>query len=477
PLLARKPSASGLKSSPGAVKNQRTSKTSQKLVVLPSAPQTKPLPEEDDPHGYETDAGIVKERKNEGERMSKEQRKKAGFKRLTAYCVAESFNMKLLASFLRREHNVVPRMFDDAFYAMYHLPLLPGYSLHTNLRSSAFATSSDETDPLYQLSEAEELGYQGTYFTSNSVEQRRLDGYMTGGGSPDHTPLISVSYEDAPLIQQPREDHDNNCPPPKASQSSNVTRKKKRRTSKAEPPVDYSSVAEAVFFSYGVTVFFGFTENQEIGILEDVKRAGVMKRKMTEDDWEVEECHFVYDPLIAYPRIYNDFFTFKTHSHLLKVAVSHALAQSTLLSYYETLSARILSNPEIRSIPKRMATEGGLKLRRMQALKMTGKLFKLRRDVNLVSNVLDVPELFWSEASLKGLYDAVREYMEIGPRVHVLNEKLAVVSDLLDAIHDHLNNNAMERITWVIIWLIVVACLVEFGEVVARLVLHATTKS
>ena len=60
-----------------------------------------------------------------------------------------------------------------------------------------------------------------------------------------------------------------------------------------------------------------------------------------------------------------------------------------------------------------------------------GKLFKLRRDVNLMSNVLDIPELFWSEASLKGLYDAVREYMEIGPRVQVLNEKLAVVSDLV----------------------------------------------
>jgi uncharacterized Rmd1/YagE family protein len=51
--------------------------------------------------------------------------------------------------------------------------------------------------------------------------------------------------------------------------------------------------------------------------------------------------------------------------------------------------------------------------------------------VNLVSNVLDVPELFWSEASLGDLYEAVREYMEIGPRVTVLNEKLAVASDLV----------------------------------------------
>lgn len=50
--------------------------------------------------------------------MNKEQRKKAGFKRITTYCVAESFKMKLLASFLRREHNVMPRVFDDALYVV-----------------------------------------------------------------------------------------------------------------------------------------------------------------------------------------------------------------------------------------------------------------------------------------------------------------------------------------------------------------------
>jgi len=81
-----------------------------------------------------------------------------------------------------------------------------------------------------------------------------------------------------------------------------------------------------------------------------------------------------------------------------------------------------------------MALSGSLKLRRHEALKMTGRLFKLRRDVNLVSNVLDVPELFWSEASLKELYDAVREYVEIKPRVQVLNEKLSVASDFVSSL-------------------------------------------
>ena len=91
----------------------------------------------------------------------------------------------------------------------------------------------------------------------------------------------------------------------------------------------------------------------------------------------------------------------------------------------------MLSSPLTLSIPKQLAESGALRLRRNEALKLTGRLFKLRRDVNLVSNVLDVPELFWSEASLKELYDAVREYMEIQPRVEVLNEKLGVASDFV----------------------------------------------
>jgi len=62
---------------------------------------------------------------------------------------------------------------------------------------------------------------------------------------------------------------------------------------------------------------------------------------------------------------------------------------------------------------------------------------------------------------LKELYDAVRDYFEIGVRVEAGNERLGVASGFLEAIHDHLNNSAMERITWIVIWLIVVAILVE----------------
>lgn len=107
-------------------KAQRTSKTTQKLVLLPSAPQTKPLvPDEDGDLtlGFETDGG-VREYKSAPERMTKDQRKLAGYKRITAYCIAESFKMKLLSTFLKREHNVSPRIFDEALYAVCALRLM-----------------------------------------------------------------------------------------------------------------------------------------------------------------------------------------------------------------------------------------------------------------------------------------------------------------------------------------------------------------
>ncbi|EPT00621.1 hypothetical protein FOMPIDRAFT_1023730 [Fomitopsis schrenkii] len=397
--------------------------------------------------------------------MSKVQREKAGFKRITAYCVADEFKTKLLASFLKREHNVQPRVSDEAMYVIYYLPLLPGYGPQSNIRSSAAPTSSGSEDPSTWLSEAEEVGYQGTYFDSapESGVIPSQDGYMST--SPLLTGLVPPT-----VVLSPAE------PPAGPSSLKKKQKRRKGLTSqeRGSEPLNGEDYAEVIFFAYGVVVFFGLTEQQERGVLEDVERAGVMRKKFGEDDWEIEECHFANDPNIAYPRIYNDFFTFKTHSHLLKLSVAHALAQSTLLAHYETHATRILSSPRTVSIPQQLASTGALLLPRKEALRLTGRLFTLRRDVNLVSNVLDVPELFWSEASLKALYDAVREYMEIGGRVQVLNEKLAVAEDLLQAIHDHLNNNAMERITWIIIWLIVVACLVEMGEVIARLVVHAT---
>lgn len=173
------------------------------------------------------------------------------------------------------------------------------------------------------------------------------------------------------------------------------------------------------------------TESQERDILQDMVNAGVVVRPLHPDSREMEQCHYGQDSNIPSSRILNDFFTLKTNSHYLKLSLAHALAQSTKLSAFEELTLGVLDSAS--TIPKELAATGTLALDRRQAIRLTGKLFKLRVDVNLVSNVLDVPELFWSEAGLKALYDAGRDYFEIGARVQTLNERLAVAGDLLDS--------------------------------------------
>ena len=60
--------------------------------------------------------------------------------------------------------------------------------------------------------------------------------------------------------------------------------------------------------------------------------------------------------------------------------------------------------------------------------------------------MLDVPNFFWdSEPTLHPLYAAVREYLEIKPRIQVLNERCRVFLDLAEILSDSIADNKMSR--------------------------------
>jgi uncharacterized Rmd1/YagE family protein len=60
--------------------------------------------------------------------------------------------------------------------------------------------------------------------------------------------------------------------------------------------------------------------------------------------------------------------------------------------------------------------------------------------------MLDVPNFFWeSEPTLYPLYIAVREYLEIKPRIQVLNERCQVFLDLTEILSDSIADNRVSR--------------------------------
>ncbi|TIA90704.1 hypothetical protein E3P99_01447 [Wallemia hederae] len=485
----------------------RTSKLTQKHVLLPVEIQTRPLP--NDAHKRPPTAAEqqqqeeIEARFRMAERMGKEERESEGYNRLTAYAVGERYNMKMLAAFTKREHNTWARQYDEAVYTVYHLPLLPGYSATTSIRSSAPLMSPGGGSIIDQYEEADELP-QHADIDHHHQHDHEYDDMSHSPPRIDNDGFIKEGVGASDVDQHQHEqldqhvDHSSHpstvsSPSPDdvavhADMKNKPSHKSKRRWKRELESVN-DTVAEVIHFDYGVSVFYNMTESQERDVLSDMVNAGVVVRPLSPEKREIEQCHYGQDSNIPSSRILNDFFTFKTNSHYLKLSLAHALAQSTKLSAFEQVTLDVLDSAS--TIPKELAATGTLALDRRQALQLTGKLFKLRVDVNVVSNVLDVPELFWSEAGLKALYDAGREYFEIGARVQTLNERLAVASDLLDSgylvavlctylhishcsvIHEHVNEQGMSRITIIIIWLIVIACLVAVGEVGARLALHA----
>ena len=56
--------------------------------------------------------------------------------------------------------------------------------------------------------------------------------------------------------------------------------------------------------------------------------------------------------------------------------------------------------------------------------------------------------------------DYLIAYLEISQRTKILNDRVNVISDLLDMLRKDIGVSNMRRITWIIIWLIVVAVFV-----------------
>lgn len=441
----------------------RTSKTSQKLVLIPDETQ-----ERDSSNPLKN---IV--RTTRYQRVSSKSRddKREELQRVTAYNVADGFNLALTSKFLKQTHDVSPRLYDECLYVPYCLPLLPGKDGFRIKSNISRRTRGGKTliESLIDSSERRDHHYE-YYSGVETVEDMNNNYELDEGGissnvdpsnTPDHLPNPSTSN---PFVFDPSE--------PQFFAEENITDDKNT----SEPSqhdgklLIYQQHSEVFIFNYGVIVFWNFTEIQEKNILGDIAFSSyknMVIRPLDEQDIEIESFHFEYDMETERPRIFNDIITLRSGDHLTALTLSHAIAQSVKLSRFESRIVPIFGT--VSKLPKRLALRGSLGLTREHLLKKSGKLFKLRVDVNLSSSVLDTPEFFWSfEPSLHSLYAAMREYLEIDPRVQVLNDRCKVFLEFFDICVDSVTERNMARITWWFIVTIFLSVLVSIIEILVR---------
>ncbi|OLY78030.1 Sporulation protein RMD1 [Smittium mucronatum] len=163
--------------------------------------------------------------------------------------------------------------------------------------------------------------------------------------------------------------------------------------------------SEAFIYDYGVVVLWGMSKPQELEFIQEISHfaSGFLKP----EDQQTEEFNFFYGASNLHQIIYNDVIMLRDPgNYMVKIAISHAIAQSSKISLFEELVDDTID--ETKHIPQTLATTGIVKLGRKDISKKIGQLFILRVNVSLVSNILDTPEIFWSEPNFQPLYIAFK---------------------------------------------------------------------
>lgn len=368
---------------------QRTTKVSEKLVLIPDAPDDDDIDDEDaalldgenererrrlleqeeDRPLRDVELDVLKKRggirgKSYAERLPKRQRAEK-VSRLTAYCTAEGFKLKSTAEFLRMKHEAKTKLYDDCLYVVYHLPLMSGiegYRVRSRPILKTPGTGKTVLDLEIERSERRDHHYGYTEDYSSSP--------MSPTAAANLHPISSNgSDERVGATDTHPADHNPISP-----------------INRLAP--DAKNFAEMFVFSYGVVVFWNFTERQEKDILGDLtfaeseKGGSLVTRPFDPNDYETEEFHFEYSSEIKHPRIFNDMITLLPRSdHMVKLGISHAVAQSTKLCSFEERMSQTMQ--EALPVPKTMATTGNLNMGRDDIVKILGRLFKSRVDINL----------------------------------------------------------------------------------------------
>lgn len=374
----------------------RTTKVSEKLVLLPETVDeggddddaagvvlsSAAVGEEDRPLRDE-ELDVLRKRggvrgKSYAERLPKVKR---GDKvaRLTAYCTAQAYKLKATSEFLKKKHEAKTKLYDDCLYTVYHLPLLQGidgYRLRSRPILKTPGTGKTVLDLEIERSERRDVheGYYDEF--AYSVRGQDHEAEHEHGASPsehDGGRLHQTGSEDRGRELERYLDDDQGA----------------MANNPINPLVpDAKNFAEMFVFSYGVVVFWNFTEHQEKDILADLTFAenetgtSLLTRPLEQSDFETEEFHFEYSSNLKRPRVFNDMITLLPRSdHMVKLTISHAIAQSTKLCFFEERMSETMQDAQ--HVPKRLALTGELNMTRTEIVKILGRLFKSRVDINL----------------------------------------------------------------------------------------------
>ena len=288
---------------------QRTTRTAQKLKLLPNPEQAEEDADEESGRDVYSQFTRIKDptARRDAARLGKDDRAK--LPRVTAYCTASSYQIDDLVRFLKgrtKTKSSNAKVFDECIYSPY---------TYRREGSGSRRRSSGNPEPPEQVVSQPIRRYSdGAIEVEENQERRREDlidlqtqvqtqagdtTLETGQPSQPLNPVDSEAMHGTPIEGRPM-----------------------------TPDFDTTvHIPEVFLFEYGVTVIWGMTLKEEQRFLKEI--AKFEQEKLSKDDIQTEEFNFYYTREYQ-ARIYNDFISLREkRNYMTKLAISHALAQST----------------------------------------------------------------------------------------------------------------------------------------------------
>ncbi len=213
-------------------------------------------------------------------------------------------------------------------------------------------------------------------------------------------------------------------------------------------PKDEKGIKRDIFyFPYGVSLFWGFTEEEEKGILDMLKK---FEREPLAKI-ELDAFSFSYGDKM---KIAEDEIVLQKKDPITKLAISYAIGQSVKLTVFEEAIVRTIE--ETKFLPSNLAKKGKIPLSRTETSQKMGEIFLERNYINLHAEILDTPEFFWEHSELEPLYRRTIHYLDVSKRVELLNRRLNLLHELFEILGNELNHQHSSRLEMTIIVLIVI---------------------
>lgn len=211
------------------------------------------------------------------------------------------------------------------------------------------------------------------------------------------------------------------------------------------------SAGNIFIFPYGASVFWNIPKDSIQALLAEWKPFEL-------DPIEIEIDEFTYI-LGDTSRVVEDEITLPNDDVETKLAIAHGIAQSVKLNSFETAILKTFNTT--RAIPVDLAKTGKIPLSRNAIRKKMGEIFLERATITLHVDALDPPEFFWEYPELESYYKMITNYLDLHPRVEVLNKRLTIVHELFEVLGSELNHQHSSRLEWTIIILIVIEVVIS----------------